>query len=1422
MPYGDWYRRFAGAVMRKDHASIAADGGADVFVGDSAMAQRMRGLDWSKTPVGPVAGWPHSLKVVVRILLTSRYAMWLGWGPGFTFFCNDAYRPTLGVKDEWALGAPAGEVWAEIWGDIGPRAESVIQTGQATWDEALLLFLERSGFKEETYHTFSYSPVPDDAGGIGGMLCVVTEDTQRVIGERRLALLREMAADLAATRTPEEVCRAIEERLADGAPDLPFLLVYLFEADGETARLACAAGIVPGAPAAPQVVDVHAPDAPWPAAALLDRSGSGATELTPLAFDDLPSGAWYEPPNRAAVVPIAQQGQERPAGFAVAALNIYRPFDADYRGFVELLVGQIAAGLANASAYESERQRAEALAEIDRAKTTFFSNVSHEFRTPLTLMLGPIEDALGDADEAIGPRTRERLGVAQRNSLRLLRLVNTLLDFARIEADRTRALYEPIDLAALTAELASTFRSATERAGLELRVDCATGGAPTFVDREMWEKIVLNLLSNAFKFTLAGSIEVSLRADADGARLTVRDTGIGIPAHELPHVFDRFHRVENAGGRTHEGTGIGLALVHELVQLHGGTIAVASTIGQGTTFTVTLPAGASHLPPERIGRGRTVASTAAAAQSFVEEALRWLPGGGADEAAFAPGAQAPTGLSTQGARVLLADDNADMRDYVARLLGAYWEVETVADGEAALAAARRQRPELVLSDVMMPRLDGFGLLSALRDDPALRAVPIILLSARAGEESRVGGLDAGADDYLVKPFSARELIARVHSHIELARSRSAAARRIEESEQRLRVATAAAKLGVFQWEVATDVAETDDQGYAILGRTPADGPLSRRLLVDAILHPDDVAVLEAALAQGMQPGRSFHVACRIRRHDDGAERWLEMWGQFTFSADGVPLRMIGVAADVTDHRRAELALRSNEHRLRRIVESNMIGVVFWSEDGAVLDANDAFLAMAGRTREDLRAQRLDWRTLVAADRLPAHQSALQEIRASGTSVAIESALLRPDGSRLPILCAGTSINAEPLEGVTWVIDISAQKRGEAEREALLQVADSARAEAEAASRAKDQFLAMLGHELRNPLSAVRNAVVAAQSSEVLRERALEIAGRQTDQLARLIDDLLDVARITHGRIALRRERVDLAAITTRAAEAVRAVIEERRHRLAIHVAAEAIELDADAARLEQVIVNLLTNAAKYTEAGGDIVLSASREGDDAVIRVADNGIGMAADMLPRVFDLFAQADHSLDRADGGLGIGLTLVKRIVEFHGGAVEARSRGLGRGSEFIVRLPALPPRTATTAAGPPPRVVASPVSLIVVEDNVDAAESLVMLLELFGHNVRAFHDGAAALDGACAEPPDVMLVDIGLPGMDGYEVARRARREPRLRRVSLVALTGYGRDEDRQAAIAAGFDHHLVKPIEPSALQSLMATLARAASPDRPGAS
>jgi PAS domain S-box-containing protein len=737
----------------------------------------MRSMDWSQTGLGPVSSWPQSLRTAVSICLHSRFELFVWWGPELIMLYNDAYRQTLQSKHPWALGKPGNVVWSEIWPVIGPMLHDVLRTGEATWSDDLLLFLERHGYPEETYHTFSYSPIIDEDGDISGVFTAVTQTTDKVIGERRLRTLRDVAARSADAISESEAWSTVAEVLSNNPYDVQFAAMYRFDIQQEVAETIAFAGIAADHPFLPDSIPLRGDDstdgcACYVREALRSAKTVEISNAHELGFE-LPGGAWDEQPSEVLFLPLIQTGQAQPLGILLAGVSRRKRLDENYRGFFNILSGQISKSISDAQAFEKERKRAEALAEIDRAKTAFFSNVSHEFRTPLTLMLGPLEDTLAEGALQLGRDNADRLQTVHRNGMRLLKLVNSLLDFSRIEAGRMQAVYEAVDLAAVSAELASVFRSTVERAGLHLRLELDRISEPIYVDQEMWEKIVLNLLSNAFKFTFNGGIEVKLTESDSAVQFVVRDTGTGIPQEELPRLFERFYRVEGAKGRSFEGSGIGLALVQELVKLHGGSITVQSTPGQGSAFSVTLHKGKAHLAADRIGASRGI-STGLRADSYVEEALRWLPDAGYPAITAGDDAALPL--------VVLVDDNADMRDYAARLLRSEFRVAVASNGQEGLAIVQAGKPDLVLTDIMMPVLDGFGLLNAIRSDASIAGTPVVMLSARAGEEARVEGLQAGADDYLVKPFTARELLARVRAHVSIAKMRREAA----EQERRLR------------------------------------------------------------------------------------------------------------------------------------------------------------------------------------------------------------------------------------------------------------------------------------------------------------------------------------------------------------------------------------------------------------------------------------------------------------------------------------------------------------------------------------------------------------------------------------------------------------------------------------------------------------
>ena len=1392
--------------------------------GGGEMGARMRAFDWTTTPVGEPDKWPQSLRTVVRIMLDSRYAMWMLWGRELTFFCNDAYLPTVGIKRDWVLGARSDKVWAEVWSQAGPRIDHVLRTGDATWDEGLLLFLERSGYSEETYHTFSYSPLYDDEGAVAGMLCVVTEDTQRQLSERRISLLGAIGTDMASTKSEADVFAVLERHIGAGVADLPCTLTYMTAGDSGPLQCAACTGFEQTPAEAAAVVD---PELASGIARVLETSRETVVDGLEAP---LPSGPWHEPPHSALLLPMQQPGHAKPAGVFVAFLNRYRSLDGAYRRFVELLAAQVASALANARRHAEERRRAEALTELDRAKTAFFSNVSHEFRTPLTLMIGPLEELLRDGGEPLSDGVRESLTVVERNCLRLLKLVNSLLDFSRLEAGRLQAQYEKIDVGAATAELAAAFRPAVERAGLALHVHCEHDRSDVHVDLSMWEKIVFNLLSNALKHTLAGAITVRVAPVESGVVLTVADTGVGIPPDALPHIFERFYRVPNARSRTYEGSGIGLALVQELVKLHGGTIGVASVVDEGTVFNVSLKYGKDHLPQPSAARDAGVSH--AQASAYVDEALGWLQTNIGESVANAPTAGSPASMDT----ILVVDDNADMREYVRKLLALRFNVVTAADGAEALAAIGSRLPDLVLTDVMMPKIDGFALVKALRGNDRTHDIPVVLLSARAGEESRAEGIDAGADDYLVKPFSARELHARMANTLAMARARRNFSRASRESEARrsfLLSLSDALRASASALDVARTAVDHIGRHFhaaaAGYGEIDHDGS-SLRVVAQwreaGGWAPDDVIDIARFGERGASRDGRPIVIDDVRRHShasawidagvgaimtapqvvDGratAMLWIGVTGARAWSEDEVTLLSDSATRVWTElsRARAESDLRESEERFRVMADSSPLLVWVIDPAGRVNFVNRAYYEFFGITPGELEEG--GWAPLVHPDDAPGYVREVEAALKAQRSFSAMARVRRGDGEWRWIQSFGAprfAADGRFLGSVGSSPDVTE----------LIVASDALRE----ADRRKDEFLATLAHELRNPLAPIRQAARLSRSqlaTDSQRRWSQEIIERQVQQMALLLDDLLDVSRITRGKLELKRQRVELAGVVDTALETARPLLDERRQRVTTSLPAEPLWLDADPLRLAQILANLLTNAAKYSEPGGRVDIRASVVGNRVRISVEDTGIGIEAPLLPHVFEMFSQVKSSLDRAEGGLGIGLALVKGLVDLHDGTVEARSEGLGKGAEFIVTLP-LPEygqaATAPAAGLARSETPAHVARILVADDNRDAAASLATLLQLDGHEITVANDGRSALAAAESFRPHVAMLDIGMPKLNGYEVARQIRAEPWGRTAVLVAVTGWGQSEDKRRAFEAGFDHHFTKPLDLDLLGAFLA--------------
>ena len=720
--------------------ALPADLDAAVALGGE-MGRRFAEFDWAAHPLGRPQDWPAEMRTIVATALTSRFPMALFLGAQNLFqIYNDDFVPILGDKHPAALGRVGREVWWDVWeSSIGPMLRSVIDTGAAIWSDDLMVPLVTGGRPQERYFTFSYSPLMADTGRVYGVMATVSETTERVLSTRRLHLLNAVTAAVMDTRTIDDAVTAAVAVCAAQPDDLPFVAAYV----GDGGLRGATPSVLPFLPRTlGELTGGLQPES---------RAAVPIIEQVSSVIPGIHGALGADCPEQALVLAL---GEGPTAGALVVGVSPRLPLDALYRGFCHLLADQLSSAFAAAVSYEQERQRADALAELDRAKSAFLTNVSHEFRTPLTLLLGPLDDALADAR----PDTilADRLTTARRNAQRLLRMVDSLLDFSRIEAGR--ATVQPVctDVGALTAHIASSFTELCARAGLEFTLDCDTALAD--VDPGMWETIVLNLLSNAVKYTLRGSISVEVRAEPANCRITVRDTGVGIAAKDLDRLFERFYRVEDARGRSVEGSGIGLSLVRGLVELQRGTVEIESEPDRGTVVTIRVPRSVDRTEAQYSPDGQLDESN-----PYVADAHQWVASAQGSPETLAPKARPPA--RDRRELILIADDNADMRAHLGRVLSPHWETVLVADGRSALNATRELHPAAIVTDVMMPGLDGFELVAAIRAEPELAEIPVLMLSARAGAEATSDGFAGGADDYLPKPFRSQELIDRVSARL---------------------------------------------------------------------------------------------------------------------------------------------------------------------------------------------------------------------------------------------------------------------------------------------------------------------------------------------------------------------------------------------------------------------------------------------------------------------------------------------------------------------------------------------------------------------------------------------------------------------------------------------------------------------------------
>jgi signal transduction histidine kinase/FixJ family two-component response regulator len=1265
-----------------------------LFSGGGEMGFLLSRIDWAKSPLGSVSGWSSALRTMVGTVLRNGSPLVLWWGPELVQIYNDAFRSILATKHPRAVAQSAPDCWSEIWSVIGPMIEAPLRGEAATGSDDLMLLVNRNGFLEETHFKFAYSPVPDESlagSSIGGVLGTVAEITEEVYASRQLATLRDLARQAGAAATGAMACEHAARILAGNDRDVPCSLFYLLDTGGERADLAGSSGFgerLRNEPLPDTITFTDEAAAVWPVDRATRQGIRSALEkrspsvVSGVAWLGLPQGAWSQSPDQLLILPLFSPEQPLSYGVLVVGVNPHRALDDQYRTFLDLASDHVATAIRNARAYQQERQRAKRLAEVDRAKTAFFSDVSHEFRTPLTLLLGPLEDLR--TESTLGSAQRDRIDVIHRNALRLLKLVNTLLDFSRMEAGRVEAYFQATDLPALTVDLATSFRATIARAGLELFVECQPVAEPVYVDRDMWATIVLNLLSNAFKFTFAGSISVRLLLDGDSVALEVEDTGVGIAEQDLPRLFERFHRVEGARSRSHEGSGIGLAFVRELARMHRGEVLVESVVGKGTTFTVRIPRSSSHLPKEQLLDQANREPTGQGTSPIVEEARSWDTVRRPSRPSSPPTALAEVAGNARE-RLLFADDNADMRAYVTRLLSKQWRVEAVPDGIAALEAIARERPALVLADVMMPRLDGFGLLRTLRAAPLTQNLPVILLSARAGEESTLQALQAGANDYLIKPFSAGDLLARISSQLKIAGLRDQVEHEREAARHLME--------GLFD-AAPVAIAMLRGPDLVIVFANPRCLELWRRAKLSDVVGKPLLSAIPELRGQGSDdfarevmvtgtPAFGNELPATVLREGNEVQLRLNYvyvpTRDLTGAIDGVSVFAFDVTREFDARGRAQLgdqvghALVTQESLSEQLKQCCAALVTMGAAFARIwtYDATHELLelrASAGMYEHTTGPQaRLSLGSLkaglIAASREPiVIPNVIGDPQIQDQEWAAREGLVSFAGYPL--------IVGQRLVGVVALYTKAKLSSGMTVAIATIAGQIAIAVDRDASERFRELFIGILGHDLRNPLSAVLMAhhLLLATASPA-EQRLLMRLGNSAQRMDRMITQLLDFTRArSGGGIALSREPSDLGVICAQTVEELKTSNPERQFQLTITGDARG-HWDTD--RMAQVFSNLIANAVTYGNRDTAVEIRLTAGMSEVACTIRNFGPAIPVELVPYLFDPFRRARHTKAAAAQGLGLGLFICQQIVAAHGGKTLVESSE-ARGTLFTVTLP------------------------------------------------------------------------------------------------------------------------------------------------------
>ena len=1220
------------------------------LTGGGEMGKLIRSKDWSKNPLGPIENWPQSLRTTVSLCLSSTFPILIAWGPEHIQIYNDSYQPICGSKHPESMGQNFKVCWETALPVVG-NAFDMGNEGEGTYIKDQRMFLDRNDYLEEAFMTFSFAPIRDESGEVGGIFHPITETTNNMLSARRTQALIDIGTSIGKAKSIEQIGIITAEKYDDYVLDIPFILFYQYDGATKKLKLVSTAGVDINTELSPEYIDLNnINESIFSFETVLKNGKYLVVSDIDKQFGSHNCLPYTENPNTALILPLNISGQTDIFGFIVAGVSARRTLDKEYMNFYDLLLNSYNTACSNVYAFEQDQKRAEALAEIDRAKTAFFSNVSHEFRTPLTLILGPLEELLL-CKELLPANITNPIESIHRNALRLHKLVNNLLDFSRVEAGRTNAAFQEVNLGELTTDLASSFRSIIEKAGIQLLVTCKPIEKIVFADPNMWEQIVLNLISNAFKYTLNGSIIISLEQQKNSVLLKVRDTGVGISEKELPNMFKRFHRIENSLGRSHEGSGIGLSLINELVQLHKGKISVESIFGEGSIFTVEIPLGKNHLNQAQIVTTNSFSGLPINKEAFIKEALLLLTNDiSEDQTKQLKESIAFNKLNKiNEAIILIVDDNLDMRNYLTRLLDPFFQILTAKNGEDALSIISLIKPDLILSDIMMPVMNGKVMLKHIKANPLSARIPVIFLSARADKEARIDGLEAGVDDYLVKPFSADELLIKVRAQIKINKVRSY-------SEIQLRNLFNDAPVAIAFYRGPTHIIEiVNNKMLNYWGKT-AEESINRPIfeIVPDLKKQGYDKVLDQVYISG-QRFLSEETSVNILRHGQEVIMYIKLTVEPFLEEDGTISGMMATVIDLTDEVLARKKLEKVMDTLQLAINSTNMGI--WSGNLAsdTLTVSDHGRKIHG-IPPDLELPFSEAFKMVAPEHRQLLQDGIQNAIDKKTGFDMEYIIHPLDGS-LPkwIKSMGKAYYDEqhnPLYLAGTLLDITENKQD---------------------TQRKNDFIGMVSHELKTPLTSLKAFIQILQvkangDADSFSMNALEKAHTQIKKMHELIKGFLDVSMFESGKIKLNLKTFDLSLLIQDAVE--EATYTMNSHKIYFNRSEECI-ITADKEKIGQVINNFLTNAIKYSPKGEAIELMCKKVEGMVKVSVADNGIGIGPENLDKIFDRYYRVDSSHNETISGFGIGLYLSAEIINRHQGKIWVESK-IGKGSTFIFCLP------------------------------------------------------------------------------------------------------------------------------------------------------